>query len=368
MPFITYSIKSELLDNPEKLNVKNFRKFLNDLEELNISNKSILIENEKLNILNKIAKKISELSESLISNKIDEIKELLENACRILQDSNYCKLSDKEIEKIKIDFIKKQENELDRNFKLETISGAYIPEDFDNKVEKFQNKFLNKIETYILSKSQSTEDKIDTLYIYHKELSNFLMPEVFPILEQPIKKYKFSLDTSIRTQKEKLKNLNKIEYANNIFLKWLSNMPENIRPKYKILTDIPRALKKEARLKKQIISSELIKAIQEKFEEFLSEDFDKNKSKPEVKLIWQRDLPGHLGWKHKRHWIFCKKILRKENWEKINFFAIKNDFGIEIVDEIDNLKLNEFMELFVVSKKNTKQITDIKKNLAQDTN
>ena len=110
MPFITYSIKSELLDNPEKLNVKNFRKFLNDLEELNISNKSILIENEKLNILNKITKKISELSESLISNKIDEIKELLENACRILQDSNYCKLSDKEIEKIKIDFIKKQEN------------------------------------------------------------------------------------------------------------------------------------------------------------------------------------------------------------------------------------------------------------------
>ena len=60
--------------------------------------------------------------------------------------------------------------------------------------------------------------------------------------------------------------------------------------------------------------------------------------------------------------------MRKENWEKINFFAIKNDFGIEIVDEIDNLKLNEFMELFVVSKKNTKQITDIKKNLAQDTN
>ena len=73
MPFITYSIKSELLDNPEKLNVKNFRKFLNDLEELNISNKSILIENEKLNILNKITKKISELSESLISNKTVKI-------------------------------------------------------------------------------------------------------------------------------------------------------------------------------------------------------------------------------------------------------------------------------------------------------
>ena len=47
MPFINYSIDKNLFKNLEKINLLQFHKFINDINDLNISNKAILIENEK---------------------------------------------------------------------------------------------------------------------------------------------------------------------------------------------------------------------------------------------------------------------------------------------------------------------------------
>ena len=91
-----------------------------------------------------------------------------------------------------------------------------------------------------------------------------------------------------------------------------------------------------------------------------------NKIKAKVKIIKQKDMPGHLGWKHKRHWILGKKINQSTKIENINFYAIKSDFGVEIVDENNNSKLNNKMELTVITNKNISQMRDISDYLIQD--
>ena len=85
-----------------------------------------------------------------------------------------------------------------------------------------------------------------------------------------------------------------------------------------------------------------------------------------VKIIKQKDMPGHLGWKHKRHWILGKKINQNTKIEDINFYAIKSDFGVEIVDQNNNSKLNNKMELTVITNKNISQMRDISNYLIQD--
>ena len=57
---------------------------------------------------------------------------------------------------------------------------------------------------------------------------------------------------------------------------------------------------------------------EEKLEEFLFFDNDKNDIKAKVKIINQHHMPGFKGWQHKRHWIFGSEINNEPK-----FFAIK---------------------------------------------
>ena len=69
-------------------------------------------------------------------------------------------------------------------------------------------------------------------------------------------------------------------------------------------------------------------------------------------------MPGHQGWKHKRHWIFgpdIGKVLEGEDTNsediKINLYAVKSDFGVEIVDPNNTSKLSNEMELKIINLK-----------------
>ena len=167
-----------------------------------------------------------------------------------------------------------------------------------------------------------------------------------------------------RKEKDNLQNIRKIEYGVNVLYKWWKTIPEEFRPKFKILTDIPKSLKNYAKKNKMEINEKNLTTIEEKFENFLFLNSKKDKNIPAVKLIWQKDMPGHLGWKHKRHWIFGTKIKSKENI--LDFLAIKSDFGVEIVDPNNNSQLSPEMELKVITNKNIKQMKDIEDYLKQD--
>ena len=52
--------------------------------------------------------------------------------------------------------------------------------------------------------------------------------------------------------------------------------------------------------------------------------------------------------------------------EDINFYAIKSDFGVEIVNPNNNSKLSKEMELTTVTNKNTKHMRDITDYLFND--
>ena len=59
--------------------------------------------------------------------------------------------------------------------------------------------------------------------------------------------------------------------------------------------------------------------------------------------------------------------IKKNNNKQVNFYAIKSDFGVEIVDPLNKDKLNKEMELTIITNKNIKQMRDISEYLMQDT-
>ena len=118
MPFITYNVEKNLFDNLKKLNLVKFYKFINDIEDLNISNKAILVESEKNGTLKNLSIKSKELGNKIMESiKLTEIKIALDEAYKVLGKSNLCELSDQQTNKIKLDFVKNLDNEIDRKFK-----------------------------------------------------------------------------------------------------------------------------------------------------------------------------------------------------------------------------------------------------------
>jgi len=363
MPFALYSINSSLIKKFENIKSKQLIKFINDIEELNISQKAILIHQTENNILENLENKNLSISNENLDIQLQEKRILLEDMSRIIGFSLKCKLNNNEFKKATIDFEKNEENQIDQNLKIKIIQGDFYPLDYDMEVEKFTKKFLGKINLFLLSKHQK-KNEIDTIYIYHKELSNFLVPNDDSIFYDSILKFKNKQNSKIRKEKENLENIRKIEYGVNVLYKWWKTIPKEFRPKFKILTDIPKSLKKFARNKKIQINKKDLTTIEKKFENFLFLNSEKDKNIPTVQLIWQKDMPGHLGWKHKRHWIFGTKIKSKEN--VLDFLAIKSDFGVEIVDPNNNSQLSPDMELKVITNKNIKQMRDIEDYLRQD--
>ena len=81
MPFITYNVEKNFFDNLKKINLVKFYKFIHDIEDLNISNKAILVESEKNRTLKNLSIKSKELGNKIMESiKLTEIKIALDEA------------------------------------------------------------------------------------------------------------------------------------------------------------------------------------------------------------------------------------------------------------------------------------------------
>ena len=86
MPFLTYSIKSETVENYENLKLDNVLKFLNYIDLLNYKGRAILV-NKDENTLQKLTKKYFDNVNNISSLKQDLANETLQNFVRTLNDS-----------------------------------------------------------------------------------------------------------------------------------------------------------------------------------------------------------------------------------------------------------------------------------------
>jgi len=352
MPFITYKIDNNYFKDYQKINSKNLSNFNTDINDLNLKKKAILVSNDEPNTKDYLANIINKISnENLDSLSLIEKKILLEETLNNLNQSLELKIKKKDTNQINIDFNKNLDNQINRDLRIKYIEGNFYPEDFENNTDNFKKNFLGKLKIFIQSKIESNEN-INVINIYHKELSNYLYPNDESLFCSSLKNFKNKLNGN------NLKNMRKIEYGIRLLYSWWNSLPENIKPKeFKVLTDIPQSLKKLC--SGVAIKEKEIKLLQNKIEDFLFNKNQKETKKPSVKIINQRDMPGYLGWKHKRHWVLGTKINNSTLKEHVNIFAIKSDFGVEIVDENNNSRLNDAMELTILTEKNTKQMRDI---------
>ena len=356
MPFLTYKIKNEIFDNYKGLNIKNFNRFLNDIDDLNYSKKTILVDN-KISILKKIQDIQKSMSKNIISdNSLQVFNALLIESYRIFNLSN----KTTELNKTKIDFIKDEENEIERSEKKKIIKGQYNYQDFGGKSEKLREDFLDKIKLFIESENDK-EKKIDEIYIFHKELSKMLIPivknkkrDVQQFNKKTKKKYIISKDQTNLNQnfedylnneslayKENIKtifnykkNLKIIQNSINLILNWwLSFSEKNIPSKITIISDTPDCLLGESSenmikaenlinnfLFKNIIQAN-INNIQPKFIFLNRDEFNEIPQLKESTEIWT----------HKRHFVFGVN----------QDFVFSSHFGVEILSDSNPKKIRQ---------------------------
>ena len=364
MPLATYTIKKSFFENHKEIDLIKLSEFNTDIEDFNLNQKAILIENANDNIKNKLGNIINELASNKLDNTLIQKKILLEDTLRNINQSLIHKVPKENRDIIFIDFEKNTNNQIPRDFKNHIIVGVFYPEDFENSCDRFREKFLDKLRLFLESKSKSKDDKIERIYIYHKELANYLIPDKKSLHCQDLTEYKDNLDA--KKDFYTLDSIKKVEYGVNLLYKWWKNLSKSIKPsEFLILTDFPKPPALSKIEKKNITELEL-KFLESKIEDFLFYNNDENKIKAKIKIIKQVDIPSSQWWKHKRHWIFTKKINKDTNKEDINFVAVKSDFGVEIVNPNNNSKLSKEMELTTVTNKNTKHMRDITDYLFND--
>ena len=148
-------------------------KFNTDLDDFNLNQKAILIINENNNVKEQLGELINKISNDNMDISLSEKKVLFENTLYSLNQSIEYKIENQN--NIHIDFEKDIKKQIDRNLKVKIIEGKFYPEDYNDKTDDFIKNFLGKLEVYIGSKSKIQSDKINTINIYHKELSNYLI-------------------------------------------------------------------------------------------------------------------------------------------------------------------------------------------------
>lgn len=364
MPIATYTINKTFFENHNEIDLNKLSEFNTDIEDLNLNQKAILIENNNYDIKKKLGDIINKLAFDTLDSSLILKKNLLEDTLRNINQSLIHKIQKNNKDIISIDFEKNTKNQISREFKNHIIVGIFYPEDFENSCEKFKENFLEKLKIFLESKSKSKDEKIERIYIYHKELAKYLLPDKKSLHCQNLTEYKDNLDP--KNDFYILDSMRKIEYGVNLLYKWWKNLSEFIKPsEFLILTDFPQspALSKSEKIN---ITELEINFLQSKIEDFLYYNNDENKNKAKIKIIKQIDIPSGQWWKHKRHWIFAKKINKDTNKEDINFVAVKSDFGVEIVNPNNTSKLSKEMELTTVTNKNTKHMRDITDYLFND--
>lgn len=293
MPFTTYTITDSLIQNLDRIKNSNLNKFISTIENINLKKRAIYVDKSQETIVQAIRKSFLKVSNANQSLEDNIQQEFLEQILKIINESYYIK--NKNISS----FVKDFTNEIPK----ETISES-LKEDFDftlyRDVDDFKENFLNKIKIFVQVENQKNK-KIDKIYIFHKELSNYLS------------KYFY-----LNNGKYDELNAKKIYNGVSLFCNWVKNFPDDTIPnEIVIFTDKPKRI------------NENIDALQAKMQNFLFKDIGSQKFKCLVKIkrIFDRDQ----WWKHKRHIVFGDDIS----------LLIRSDFGIELIDLHNKNKLNQ---------------------------
>lgn len=370
MPFATYSIKENSFHKTNNENRKKFKNFLNNIKELNRKKRAILV-NKKKDVIESLKEKLKDIdtpnsenekiSKFVIEqakkygqptsiNKLKDIyfnsnddlleKEFLIECLDCFNSSMKCSV---ENDDIAVDFEKDDSNEYNVE-KLDKFSKDIIyAKEFTN-VDSFIKKFLQKLEIFIRAsidkekKTKGFKKRVDSINIFHKELSKYLVPNfrnpnIFLQKKEFFENSIENLRNKISYDKNYLKNTKKIEGGVKILLNWWSNLPDDIRPKkFNIITDIPNQLLWENYNKKIKTSPLKLKEIQKKIKNFLFEELNLNLKpniifldRDELKVKIEENPPKFMrfwDWTHKKHFAFGKDL----------HLLIYSDFGVEFID------------------------------------
>ena len=347
MPFLTYSIKSDFVENYENVKNKNILKFLNYIDLLNYKSRAILVEKND-DTLNKLRKKYFDNANKILNPDQDLLNENLQNFVRILSDS--IQLKEKK-NNIKVDFEKNIDNEIDRELFSEFNNDVFSPSLYEFSIKKFQEAFLDKIKAFIISKNTNSK-KLSSLFIFHKEASKYL--EGWPSGKKPFnsissKKIEERMN-DIHENKFYSINVMKIKSGIDVMINWWKGIPDNYRPDNLVFfTDTPTKSHNDNIKKNHDMSN------------FLFQNLDRNKYKAKLIFLDPNELPKQW-WKHKRHFVFGKKIDEKLDTSLI----IDSEFGIEFVDEYNYSKLNN-NKFVIISDTNNTHVNDIKKQTVKYT-
>ena len=359
MPFATYSIKENSLDGLNVENKKTFKKFINSINELNRKKRAILI-NKKDNILEVLLKKLVEIenpkinykkvikSQDVSYNSNDSLleREFLLECHDCFNSSLKYSISNDEIN---VDFEKDDNNQFNDELLDEYSKDIIYAKEFKT-VFDFENKFLRKLEIFIKAsfqlekKTKGFRKKIDSITIFHKELSKYLVPDFGRVKggsdEKKLCMEEFLQNDIIDYRKKisydwnYLENTKKIEAGTKLLLDWWSNLSDEFKPKkFNIITDIPYQIKN----KHYSIQNKYLK----KIKDFLFKDLKSNLKKPDVFFLNRDELKIKTGpgvkdfyefwdWTHKKHVAFGEDLP----------LLIYSDFGVEFIDpdfdEFDN--------------------------------
>jgi hypothetical protein len=339
MPFLTYTIENKISESLNINNKNSIDRFINRIEDLNYKKRAIFVAESK-DILDKLSKKFLDLSKKINTGEDHIIRDTIFKLTQILNDSYLCDIS-KNNENVKIDFKKNLNNEIDKKLFYKFNKDVFDPSNFDKSVKVFKEDFLEKIKTFIISNNSKEnyvisnnikEKKINNICIFHKELSNYLLPWKFENGEKKIlidQKLEESLKDPLIQKKPKQyrsyykENVAKIAGGTKLLHNWWKALPDDFRPdKFIILTDIPFSNYSKTHM--------LNHKIKEIFQSYLFDDVSQNKFKAKIDFLDKNDVPKSQWWKHKRHFVFGKGLS----------LVIWSEFGVEFVDERNDLKLN----------------------------
>ncbi len=355
MPFLTYTIENNISENLNIENKASIDKFINRIEDLNYKKRAIFVA-EKKDVLDRLSKKFLDLSKRIDNGDDHIIRDTIFKLTQILNDSYLCDVSQNG-QSINIDFKKNLDNEIDKKLFFKFNKDVFDPSSFDKLVKKFKDDFLDKIKTFIISNNLKGK-KINSVCIFHKELSSYLVPWKF---ENGSKNFLLnqSLDESLNDPlvQKKLnqhrsfykENVAKITGGTKLLHHWWKTLPDNFKPdKFIIFTDVPFS-----QYSKTHVKNHKIKDI---FQNFLFGKKEQNKFEAKIDFLDKNDLMKSQWWKHKRHFVFGKNLS----------LVIWSEFGVEFVDEKNDTKLNSKNQFIIVTDPDNahrNEISQIIKNL-----
>ena len=357
MPFLTYTIEENLVEKIELARLDNINKFILRIEDLNYNKRAILINNKK-NVIEKLRVKYLNLCKKISSSDEHTLSETLISLTRALNDSILCNLDDEMSSHIKIDFKKNLDNEIDTDLFHKFNKDVYHPTSFNTSIKIFEEDFLNKIKTFIIS-NNTLRKKINTVFIFHKETSKILAGLSGKKDKKPIKN--IPIEMRIKDQNEHWTypvNVNKIKNGTKILIDWWKKIPDKFRPdKFIFLTDTPLKLPDDHKFNYDA---------QNIMEKFLFGGLDSKNLNFKLRFLDPFKLRNQW-WKHKRHFAFAEEPEKnRDNKNQPVSLLIDSEFGPEFVDEKDTSKINNVNKFVIIKDSKNIHLIDISQEIVKN--